>query len=154
MKPISHVFILSRINPFLSKFQSITLWGWRKRRFGFCFFLFFFTAMDIRNWCNSGCKTVCLDRGYHEIGPVMMNSSPSTSGPHKLNWKGLWMKFKKEKRKIFESDPVHVPYDPDTYSQNFDQGFPWDEPDNLSRSFSMRFADPSRVFLRKAAVSS
>ncbi|XVE98198.1 hypothetical protein REPUB_Repub03eG0084900 [Reevesia pubescens] len=111
----------------------------------------FFPAMDIRNWCNSGCKTVCLGRDYHEIGPL--NSSPSnSSSSNKLKWKVLWMKLKKEKRKIFESDPVQVPYDPYTYSQNFDQGFSWDEPDNLSRSFSMRFADPSRVFMRKAAV--
>ena len=105
--------------------------------------------MDIRNWCNSGCKTVCLGRGYHEIGTL---NSSSTTGSNKQKWKVLWMKFKKEKRKIFDSDPVQVPYDPYTYSQNFDQGFAWDEPDNLSRSFSMRFADPSGVFLREAAV--
>lgn len=96
---------------------------------------------------------MCLDMGgYHEIGlPVNSSSVPST----KLNWKLLWMKLKKEKRKIFESDhPVqpHVPYNPYTYSQNFDQGFAWDEPDNLSRSFSMRFADPSSVFIRKTAA--
>ncbi|XVF34809.1 hypothetical protein REPUB_Repub18cG0090600 [Reevesia pubescens] len=109
--------------------------------------------MNIRNWCNSGCKTVCLGRGYHEIGAV--NSSTSTTGSNKVKWKVLWMKFKKEKRRIFESDHhqvQQVPYDPYTYSQNFDQGFARDEPDNLSRSFSVRFADPSRVFLRKAAI--
>lgn len=44
---------------------------------------------------------------------------------------------------------VQIPYDVYTYSQNFDQGFARDEPDNLSRSFSVRFADPSRIFLRK-----
>ncbi|KAK6248515.1 hypothetical protein QUC31_020080 [Theobroma cacao] len=105
--------------------------------------------MDLRNWCNSGCKTGCLGLVYHEIEPV--NSSSTTTGSNKLKWKVLWMKFKKEKRKICES-PAQVPYDPYTYSQNFDQGFAWDDPDNLSRSFSMRFADPSSVFLRKAAV--
>ncbi|KAK8660561.1 hypothetical protein V6N13_051483 [Hibiscus sabdariffa] len=95
--------------------------------------------MDIRNWCSSGCKTACSGRGYHEIGS------------NKLKLKELWMKLKKEKRKIFES-PARVPYDPHTYSQNFDHGFTWDEPDNLSRSFSMRFANPSRVFLRQPAA--
>ncbi|EOY30832.1 Uncharacterized protein TCM_037906 [Theobroma cacao] len=111
--------------------------------------LWFSTAMDLRNWCNSGCKTGCLGLVYHEIEPV--NSSSTTTGSNKLKWKVLWMKFKKEKRKICES-PAQVPYDPYTYSQNFDQGFAWDDPDNLSRSFSMRFADPSSVFLRKVAV--
>ncbi|OMO86831.1 hypothetical protein CCACVL1_09439 [Corchorus capsularis] len=112
--------------------------------------------MDIRNWCNSGCKTVCLGQGYHEVGATVVDSPSSSaaigSGSNKLNWKAIWMKIKKEKRKMFES-PAQVLYDPYTYSQNFDQGFAWNiEPDNLSRSFSMRFADPSSVFLRKAAV--
>ena len=42
---------------------------------------------------------------------------------------------------------VHVPgYDPYTYAQNFDQGLMWnDEPDSLARSFSMRFAAPTRL---------
>lgn len=69
-----------------------------------------------------------------------------------ISWKVLWMKFiKKEKlRKIFESPATgipQVPYDPYTYSQNFDQGSLGDEPDNLSRSFSVRFADPSRLLI-------
>ncbi|KAK8645143.1 hypothetical protein V6N13_118992 [Hibiscus sabdariffa] len=36
-------------------------------------------------------------------------------------------------------------YDPDEYSQNFDQGTGWTESDNLSQSFSARFAHPSRI---------
>jgi len=42
---------------------------------------------------------------------------------------------------------VHVPgYDPYTYAQNFDQGLMWDdEADILARSFSMRFAAPTRL---------
>ncbi|OMO86836.1 hypothetical protein CCACVL1_09438 [Corchorus capsularis] len=113
--------------------------------------------MDIRNWCNSGCKTVSLGQGYHEVGAAVVDSPSSSasaaigSGSNKLNWKVIWMKIKKEKRKMFES-PAQVPYDPYTYSQNFDQGFAWDEPDSLSRSFSMRLAHPSSVFIRKAAV--
>ncbi|GMI94805.1 hypothetical protein HRI_003149800 [Hibiscus trionum] len=87
--------------------------------------------MDIRNWCSSGCKTVCSGRDYQAM------SSPSETS-RKLKLKLLWMKLKKEKMK-------RVPYDPHTYSQNFDHGFTWDEPDNLSRSFSMRFANPSSL---------
>ena len=43
-------------------------------------------------------------------------------------------------------------YDPTTYSKNFDQGMGWEEPDNLSRSFSARFADPSRIFPKSTIV--
>lgn len=65
----------------------------------------------------------------------------------------LWLKFKKERKKFFESPaPIQIPYDPYTYSQNFDQGLAWDEPDNLSRSFSIRFADPSRIFRKEEVV--
>ncbi|KAI4376624.1 hypothetical protein MLD38_014366 [Melastoma candidum] len=42
------------------------------------------------------------------------------------------------------ADQTHVPsYDSYTYSQNFDQGVARDEPENISRSFSVRFADPA-----------
>lgn len=58
----------------------------------------------------------------------------------------------REKKRIFDCSSssctlVHEPYDPLTYSQNFDdQGLMWADPDNVSRSFSARFAVPSRVF--------
>lgn len=59
-------------------------------------------------------------------------------------------KEKKKKKKLFESaSPFQVPYDQYTYSQNFDQGTALDEPDNLSRSFSVRFADPSIVLVKR-----
>lgn len=69
-------------------------------------------------------------------------------------WKVLWTKIKKEKRRFFDSssDPAHVPYDPYTYSQNFDQGSAAD-PENLSRSFSARFAVPLRIFEESGLVS-
>ncbi|GKC22967.1 hypothetical protein Tco_1025117 [Tanacetum coccineum] len=38
------------------------------------------------------------------------------------------------------------PYDPNEYAQNFDQGLMLDNYDDLSRSFSARFAVPSTVF--------
>ncbi|KAJ1429079.1 hypothetical protein SESBI_08431 [Sesbania bispinosa] len=62
------------------------------------------------------------------------------------SWKALWKKIKREKRRFFRSSPVvHVQYDPDSYLQNFDDGYSTD-PDNVSRSFSARFAAPSKVF--------
>lgn len=108
-------------------------------------------VMDIRNRSSSGVRNVGLGCCYNEIWPA---SSPSLTEPYKLGWKVLWLKFKKEKRKMFESAAAssQVAYDPYTYSQNFDQGFAWDEPDNVSRSFSVRFADPSKIFLKKAVA--
>lgn len=41
------------------------------------------------------------------------------------------------------------PYDPESYMQNFDDGEGTLEPDNLFRSFSARYADPSRSGRRK-----
>ena len=101
--------------------------------------------MDIRNCCNllGSSTTVRLGRGLDDM-------KSTESG--KLRWKLLWRKFRKEKRKVFHSwGSVEVTYDPYSYSQNFDQGSLWDEPDNdnLSRSFSARYAVPSRIFLKQ-----
>ncbi|TKY60900.1 hypothetical protein E2542_SST18003 [Spatholobus suberectus] len=102
--------------------------------------------MDIKSWRNSG-RTIQLGKCPSAIEHV---NSPSANGATKLRWKLLWMKLKKEKKKLFESaSPFQVPYDQYTYSQNFDQGTALDEPDNLSRSFSVRFADPSRVLVKR-----
>ncbi|KAG8053150.1 hypothetical protein GUJ93_ZPchr0001g31407 [Zizania palustris] len=43
------------------------------------------------------------------------------------------------------------PYDAYSYAQNFDDGAAWVEPENLSRSFSARFAAPPKL-LRRVAV--
>ena len=65
------------------------------------------------------------------------------------------MKIKKEKQRILRSNnmgkynshknSVVIAYDPETYARNFDEGFERKEPDYLTRSFSARFADPSRI---------
>ncbi|WOK97028.1 hypothetical protein Cni_G05736 [Canna indica] len=61
--------------------------------------------------------------------------------------RGLWRRITKEKRRILRSATTRRsdgPYDPCTYAQNFDEGSAWAEPENLARSFSARFAVPSR----------
>ncbi|KAL0354695.1 UNVERIFIED_CONTAM: hypothetical protein Sradi_3916400 [Sesamum radiatum] len=64
----------------------------------------------------------------------------------------LWRKLKKEKKRMFRrqcccSNSMRFTYDPHSYSQNFDQGSSiWADPDDLSRSFSARFAVPSTIF--------
>ncbi|RDX70941.1 FRIGIDA-like protein 4a, partial [Mucuna pruriens] len=113
--------------------------------------LFYSAAMDIKSWRDSGRRTIQLGKCHNEIVHV---NSVSAIGTTKLRWKLLWMKLKKEKKKLFESaSPLQVPYDQYTYSQNFDQGISLDEPDNLSRSFSVRFADPSGVLVKKKSLS-
>ncbi|RDX67064.1 hypothetical protein CR513_54104, partial [Mucuna pruriens] len=65
------------------------------------------------------------------------------------SWRTFWGKIKREKRRFFSSSPttVNVQYDPSSYSHNFDDGSSTD-PDNLSRSFSARFAVPSKIFYK------
>ncbi|KAL1224564.1 hypothetical protein V5N11_000895 [Cardamine amara subsp. amara] len=57
-------------------------------------------------------------------------------------WKVLLMKLKLLPS---PSSTKVVAYEPYDYSLNFDQGPGYDEPENLSRSFSSRFADPTRI---------
>ncbi|XP_052199323.1 uncharacterized protein LOC127806221 [Diospyros lotus] len=107
--------------------------------------------MEARIRRSSSTRSIRLGRSYSV--PEQGNSSAAAAaGPRRAGWKWLWRKFLKEKRKIFGSSSVHAEqlrYDEFTYSQNFDQGSMLDEPDCLSRSFSVRFADPSRIFIRK-----
>ncbi|KAG4978959.1 hypothetical protein HKD37_13G038663 [Glycine soja] len=69
------------------------------------------------------------------------------------SWRMFWRKIKREKTRLFSSSPavLHVQYDPSSYSQNFDDGYSID-PDNLSRSFSARFAVPSKIFDKSEMV--
>ncbi|KAK7351463.1 hypothetical protein VNO77_10948 [Canavalia gladiata] len=65
----------------------------------------------------------------------------------KTVWQKLWRKVRRSnKKKVFScATTMEGVYDQETYSMNFDQGMGWMEPDNLPRSFSARFADPSRI---------
>ncbi|KAJ1433939.1 hypothetical protein SESBI_05783 [Sesbania bispinosa] len=68
------------------------------------------------------------------------------------SWRTFWRKIKREKKKFFSSSAaVHVQYDPNSYSQNFDDGY-YTDPDNVSRSFSARFAVPSKFFEKSEMV--
>ncbi|GKV43396.1 hypothetical protein SLEP1_g50688 [Rubroshorea leprosula] len=64
-------------------------------------------------------------------------------------WTILWRRLKREKKKIFicssSNEALNVSYDPYTYAKNFDQGL-MSDPEDISRSFSARFAVPSRIF--------
>lgn len=77
-------------------------------------------------------------------------------------WTALWRKLMREKTKMLQrttsmlsrnhNNQCSSAYDEYTYTQNFDQGastFCDDEPDVLTRSFSVRFSDPSSVVRMK-----
>ncbi|OMO90999.1 hypothetical protein COLO4_18709 [Corchorus olitorius] len=101
--------------------------------------------MEIKVWHrqSSGRETITLGRSYTQ------RRKEESSKP---KWLTFWKKFRRERKNI--SVAFHgAAYDPDEYSQNFDQGTGWAEPDNLSRSFSARFADPSRISRRNDFVS-
>ncbi|KAL6559874.1 hypothetical protein OROGR_004991 [Orobanche gracilis] len=82
---------------------------------------------------------------YHNPVPSVRRSKAPLS-----LWTQLWRKMMKREKKITSrsSNPTKSAYDEYTYSQNFDPGSVWAavDPDDLSRSFSARFAVPSRIF--------
>ncbi|KAF5743253.1 hypothetical protein HS088_TW09G01319 [Tripterygium wilfordii] len=95
----------------------------------------------IKNWRSRSVReTIQLGKNH--------NQSSNKELDPKQRWIMFWRKISIKKKKISNDNmPVTLQaasYDPDAYLQNFDHGTGWAEPDNLSRSFSSRFADPSR----------
>lgn len=114
--------------------------------------------MDIKNWRRSiSTRSIRLGKSYYDRQqqPPAMASENNNSKKMKSSaaWKVLWRKLLKEKKNMFPSSfggRVHVQsaYDYETYMQNFDEGQNSliEEADVMFRSFSMRFADPSKLF--------
>lgn len=112
-------------------------------------------AMDMRrHWFGSssrreGTQNINLGRSYTR--PHYRSNSPGNYDGRKTVWQMLWRKLRRNKKKVFSSStpsPSIVDgggYDEETYSMNFDEGTGWMDPDNLPRSFSARFAHPSRI---------
>ncbi|CAN4088923.1 unnamed protein product [Withania somnifera] len=103
--------------------------------------------MDICSWCDSDAGNISWRRSY-DYDPFISYKLPvnsrSSKGPI---WRFLWRKIRKEKRRVFDcSNSMRFTYDPHSYSQNFDdQSYVFADDDELSRSFSARFAVPSRI---------
>uniref|UniRef100_A0A5B7B970 Uncharacterized protein n=1 Tax=Davidia involucrata TaxID=16924 RepID=A0A5B7B970_DAVIN len=104
--------------------------------------------MGIRNWNSSRSLSVQLGR----------NRSRSDHDDHKPRWLRFWRKIKRssdQNKNRNSNSNCHTSlmqhggssYDADTYQQNFDEGSGRAEPDNLCRSFSARFADPSKIII-------
>ncbi|XP_062208355.1 uncharacterized protein LOC133909822 [Phragmites australis] len=93
--------------------------------------------------------------GPYSAAAYAGNQRPSA----RTRLRGLWRRIMREKKRILlcttgclpmAAAPHREPYDEYSYAQNFDDGEAWVEPENLSRSFSARFAVPSRVLQRVA----
>lgn len=111
--------------------------------------------MDVGSWCNAGHRHGGWTRNFSETtesDDFVPFYSPLTGSKSTPIWRLMWRKIKKEKKKILErsySTTVQRQrsYDIHAYAQNFDESSTWDDSDCLSsRSFSARFAVPSRIF--------
>ncbi|KAK7384895.1 hypothetical protein VNO78_30598 [Psophocarpus tetragonolobus] len=106
--------------------------------------------MDIKKYWFSSSNTTTTTTTIQSIRLGRSYTKPhyhsNRDDGTKPMWKMLWRKFKRDhhkKTKGFGS--MEGIYDPESYSMNFDHGTGWMEPDNLPRSFSSRYADPSRI---------
>ncbi|PWA56753.1 hypothetical protein CTI12_AA415720 [Artemisia annua] len=102
------------------------------------------------SWCNLGCRSH-IRRQFKTDNNVLITMSLDMSLNSPI-WRILWRKIKKDKKTKKKknvcrvSNATQFSYDPSEYAQNFDQGLMLDDCDDLSRSFSARFAVPSMVF--------
>ncbi|GAB4850192.1 hypothetical protein Ancab_029486 [Ancistrocladus abbreviatus] len=110
-------------------------------------------AMDLKIRSGNGHTAFGRSFSEHKYDRFATLNKVETTSRMQRFWSNLWRKLSKEKKKMLSrssstSKPAaHDPYNPYTYSRNFDQGLTWAEPENLSRSFSARFAASSTVFL-------
>ncbi|XP_056166737.1 uncharacterized protein LOC115666191 [Syzygium oleosum] len=106
--------------------------------------------MGIKNWREPRMEVIYLGRNSNSNS----NNKPNHGQHEKMlqGWQLFWRRFKRDKRasSSLNNNKIRGSYDPDEYSQNFDQGIDCTEPENLSRSFSARYADPwSRIEPKK-----
>ncbi|KAJ8479598.1 hypothetical protein OPV22_023325 [Ensete ventricosum] len=104
--------------------------------------------LHVGSWCNSRCATADFNRTFADDYDDELD--PLNYRPAQSRLRGLWRRIVRGKRRVSISspNPMRVSYDPYTYAQNFDEGSASVEPDNLWRSFSARFAAPSRTTRR------
>ncbi|GMI91835.1 hypothetical protein HRI_002852800 [Hibiscus trionum] len=97
--------------------------------------------MEISKLYRSGIQELRLRSNQYDRMPSINVLAVTTNSKLPM-WRLLWRKLMREKKKKL----MVVSYDPHSYAQNFDQGLISADPDDFSRSFSARFAVPSRVF--------
>ncbi|KAG8388329.1 hypothetical protein BUALT_Bualt02G0114400 [Buddleja alternifolia] len=107
--------------------------------------------MDQERW---HVDQVCSPRSFsgRNYDRFVSYNTPETRSKAPI-WTQLWKKIKKEKKRMFQcSNTVRFTYDTCSYEQNFDQGLMFADADDLSRSFSARFAVPSRMFEKNRLI--
>ncbi|KAK1436091.1 hypothetical protein QVD17_01866 [Tagetes erecta] len=92
-------------------------------------------AMDIGTWHKSRSYSIQLGRNCSK------KESKFQSEP---KWKSFWRKIMKKNNNKRKTACFVYSYDHEDYMQNFDEGFTRGNVDVLCRSFSARFANPSR----------
>ncbi|KAG6415763.1 hypothetical protein SASPL_123178 [Salvia splendens] len=96
----------------------------------------------------------CSARNYGRFEAYDMAEARSSRAPI---WRVLWKRIKREKKRRFppfsNSNGLKFNYDPSSYSQNFDdQTSTWADADDISRTFSARFAVSSRFFANNSLI--
>ncbi|KAK9078320.1 hypothetical protein SSX86_002377 [Deinandra increscens subsp. villosa] len=97
-------------------------------------------------WRNSGRLSRCWTRragDYDELVTVSVSASKA-----RIFWRILLRKVKKAKTYRF-ADSTRFGYEACEYAQNFDDGLMSCDSDDLSRSFSARFAVPSSAIFHR-----
>ncbi|KAL8232391.1 hypothetical protein R6Q57_002169 [Mikania cordata] len=96
-------------------------------------------------WCHSGYKNrIQQQLKINNRVFITLCINISIQAPV---WPMLRRKVKKENKKANRvSCSTQYSYDPCEYAKNFDQGLMMNDQDDLSRSFSARFAVPTTVF--------
>ncbi|KAM7256195.1 hypothetical protein ACFE04_011936 [Oxalis oulophora] len=98
---------------------------------------------------------------------IKLGQSNGNNNSKLARWQIFWGKIKREKDRFFHPTKqhtnttemkqhvhVHVSnYNRNEYTQNFDQGPSWYDPDSLTRSFSTRFSDPTRINLQRTRTT-
>ncbi|ESQ46701.1 hypothetical protein EUTSA_v10000375mg [Eutrema salsugineum] len=105
---------------------------------------------NVSSSASSYRETIVLGRYSKSCREQKQQRRRRTSMGERLlpKWKVLLRKLKLLPSPSSSSAIKVVAYELYDYSLNFDQGPGWhdhDEPENLARSFSSRFADPSRM---------
>ncbi|KAL8260838.1 hypothetical protein R6Q59_024887 [Mikania micrantha] len=99
-------------------------------------------------WCNSGCRSTI--RQQYKVDNHMFITVRIKMRLKAPIWRMVWRKMKKMKQRV--PNPRHFSYDPCEYARNFDEGLIVNDYDDISRSFSARFAVPSAVFEKVLSV--
>ncbi|WCJ40722.1 hypothetical protein M5689_021631 [Euphorbia peplus] len=106
--------------------------------------------MELSSWCNYGItRNVNANVNSRMYNRIVSFKELVAESKNMSRWRSIWMKMKKEKKKNknfvrCSSTRMQFSYDHCDYAKNFEQSSTCCDPDQLSRSFSARFAVPAK----------